>query len=92
MNVASKKYRASCSASSEYDDRFKCDNALDETSNDWAPRVNARTDAWIQIHFTGAFYIVEVLLKSRFNTADRVKDVSISIGNMLPQSVCIIIL
>ena len=89
LNVASQKYHASCSASSEFSGDYKCDNALDETLTYWIDRA---TPVWIQIQFTGAFYIVEARLRSRRNKGSRVKDVSISIGNMSPQSVCINIL
>lgn len=66
-NIALQTNGGSCSASSEYDDNYLCENAIDGQlgdHQDWASKQEG-PGAWIKVNFNQTYKIVGFELRNR---------------------------
>ena len=73
----------SCSASTEYDDRYNCDNVYDGLLSgyaySWATR-GQQVGAWIQINLDSVYTLTKVMARGRSST-ERFKDITLQFGD-----------
>ena len=88
LNVAHTKFGGSCVASSQYNRRYNCTNAISDSSMDWAVQPSD-TDRWIKVNFHETYHIVRAWVTPRQHGVDRIHDLKFMFSNGLSVSVSV---